>query len=504
MLSKTVSRWLAAVGVVGALVAAAMPAQAQGPAVTLTIFFTDQTIAAGSPGKIDSVIVASSKPVVLPDATVTYDATTLAGQVELSSESKAECTTPSEQVLVCERPFEEIELDQEGLAGLFDVRIAPAPTAATGASGTLKITFASTGFTPATHTATVRIGEGVDLAAGPKTKPAARPGQAFSAPVTVRNAGKTAAEGAAVVFFNDFAIEAAHRHSNCTYVGAAVRSCRFDTKLAPGGTYTASLAYALRSDTLAPGHEASEMFWLTPAELEDFTGYLRHNGFTLGTPGNGPALTLSAARAAVAGTPQADTEPTNNFGIVDVAVRGKNGADLVAIGDTLTGRAGVVVTAEVGVVNKGPATVDFNRSDEPVTKLEVAIPAGTTVVGVPDGCEVRKPGARRYLCRSGSFLQVGHPETFAFSLRIDRVVANATGTVKVLTRCDCIIFLDDLNHANNTAKILVNPTGGGGGGGGLPITGTPTGAVAAAGALLLAAGGAGLWFARRRRPRCVA
>jgi hypothetical protein len=154
------------------------------------------------------------------------------------------------------------------------------------------------------------------------------------------------------------------------------------------------------------------------------------------------------------------------------------------------------VPVTVGLVNKGPATIDFGRSGEPITNVVVTPPTGTTIVAAPSGCSAQSGGA--YRCKSGVFLQAGKPQTFQFSLRIDRVVPNATGTV-VVNGGDSPVFRRDRNPANNKAQIVANATGGTGGGG-LPVTGSALGTPLALGALLLAAGVTALAIGRRRQP----
>src|SRR6185295_12257843 len=167
----------------------ATPALAQAPAAKLSIFFLDQTIAADSAGKIDSLLLNSSQPVVLHGATAVFDATDLAGQVELAdAPGFEECTSPAAQVLKCTETLD-LEIDEFGLAGPFDVLMKPAATATTGATGTLKITLTSPGVAAATTAAKVRVGEGVDLAAGSDATATAKPGGTFTTPLTVRNAG---------------------------------------------------------------------------------------------------------------------------------------------------------------------------------------------------------------------------------------------------------------------------------------------------------------------------
>ncbi|RKN46468.1 LPXTG cell wall anchor domain-containing protein [Micromonospora endolithica] len=525
MLTHSTRRWLAGLGVAGALVAAsAGPAVAQESDVDLAVYFPDVTIAADSAGKVEYPTVYSSAPVVLHDLTVRYDYTALAGKVTVTDEDNSECTTPEANVLVCTLPYEVGIEDEWGTTGLFEALVAPTEDAADGVEGALKVSVSAKGFDSVSYESRVRVGEGVDLAAGPETTRSAAPGAKFTAPLAVRNVGETTAKGAAVVFYNDHGIRADKKYSNCTYVDDELRTCRFDEALAPGAGGAATLAYALGKDTFAPGSEWGEIIWMTPAEFEDFEAYLNSNDITIGTPGTGGDLDLAvsaaSARVSARGS-QADTQPDNNATHLEVKVTGKNSTDLEAIGAKLAGGKGAEVPATIGFRNNGPATLDYGRSGSSVTHMEVEVPKGTYAAKVSDWCfpvkgeewgEPGEPGARKYSCYTSSFVKAGEQETFDFVFRIDEVIANAAGTVKINVPCECDGgFYQDLKPANDTAKILVNATGNGGGEGGgdgddptLPITGANTALFAGLGAVLLAAGAAGFVVARRRRMRFVA
>ncbi|MEV1142598.1 LPXTG cell wall anchor domain-containing protein [Micromonospora sp. NPDC049799] len=522
MLTHSTRRWLAGLGVAGALVAAsAGPAAAEENDVELAVYLPDVTIAADTTGKVEYPTVYSSGPVVLQDLTIRYDFTALAGKVTVKEEDFSECTTPEENVLLCTLPFEAGIEDEWGLNGLFQVVIAPTADAVDGDEGALKVSASAKGFDPVSYESRVRVGEGVDLAAGPETVRSAAPGATFTAPLAVRNVGETTAKGAAVVFYNDHGIRATKKHSNCTYVGDELRTCRFDEALAPGTGGAATLAYALGKDTFAPGTEWGEIIWMTPAEFEDFEAYLGTLDITIGTPGTGDELNLAASAASArisAQGSQADTQPANNHSHLEVKVTGKNSTDLEAFGAKLAGGKGAEVDATIGFRNNGPATLDATRSGSSVTHMTVDVPKGTSAIAVPESCfpvkgeewgEPGEPGGRQYRCYTTSFLKAGEQETFEFGFRIDEVIANSAGTVKINVPCQCDGgFYQDLKPANDIAKILVNATGNGdggqGGGGSLPITGANSALVAGLGAVLLAAGGAGFVVARRRRTRFVA
>ncbi|MDQ7909673.1 LPXTG cell wall anchor domain-containing protein [Phytohabitans sp. ZYX-F-186] len=509
---RSALRVFAGLGVAGTLVATtAIPAAARA-AVELSIFFADSTIAVDGPGKVEGVIMSASEPVVLHQPTVRFDATDLDGVAEIAEEVSSDCTEESPGILVCQDPFD-VEVDEFGYSGIFDILVTAAQGATEGDEGTLRMTLTAPGLDPATTEARVRVGEGVDLAAGDAAEVSAAPGAAFTAPLRLRNAGETVAEGAVAVFFGDYGIEAGTRHSNCTYDGNYLNTCTFDQDLAAGSEYAASLASRLRPDTYAPSRDALETVWMTPAEFEDFLKFLGDNGASIGEPGDGPKLTLADAGAMRARGAQADVDPYNNSTYVEVNVTGTNGVDLEAVGATFDGAAGSTHETELGVVNRGPAVLDSSRSGEPITRVIVDVPPGTSAVEVsadcvpfagenPDWEHPGKPGGRKYQCDPGLFLAPDEELVYPFTFRIDEVVEDAAGAVTANAACECPTFPNDTDKSNDVAKILVNGTGGGGGG--LPVTGASTGLVAGAGALLLLAGAAGFVIARRRRTRFVA
>jgi LPXTG-motif cell wall-anchored protein len=524
MFTNSTRRWLAGLGVAGAFVAAsATPAVAGGSQIKLGLYFSDTTIATNSDGKIGDSRIFSSAPTVLHDVAIRYDFSDLAGKVTVGEEFGSNCSTPSEYVLLCTNPFD-VEVYEWGSTGFFDVQLKTTSEAKDGDAGTLKVTMTAAGQDPISHDAKIRVGEGVDLAAGPETKTSAAPGAAFTTPATVSNVGGTAAKGAVAIFFNDYGLNAAKHFSNCTYVGDELRTCTFDEELAVGSTFSASLPYTLGADTYAPSAKYGEIIWMTPAEFEDFQKDMDFYQETIGKPGTDGelALTQVPGKAAAQGF-QADRQPENNGTIFTVTATGKNGTDLEALGTSVTGAAGATVKATFGLRNNGPATLDYNRAGSSVTYLSFDVPQGTTAVAVPENCITRngdewgepgQPGQRHYFCYFGSVLKAGDSEMLDFSLRVDKVIANATGPVKINVTCQCDGgFARDLKPANDTAKVVVNaaPGGDGGQGGGgegdggtLPITGSNTALIAGVGALLLAAGAAGYVVSRRRRTRFVA
>ncbi|MEU1687141.1 LPXTG cell wall anchor domain-containing protein [Micromonospora sp. NPDC005707] len=520
MLTNSSRRWLAGLGVAGAFVAASASPAFAAPAAEFELFFPDVTVAADSPGVVRGAGLYSNEAAVLNDVTVRYDYRSLAGKVTLTGDSGNDCTADGDGVLVCHELFP-VTIDELYGGFLSTVVVAPTDKAATGDEGELKIDLRAADREIATSTSRLRVGEGVDLAGGADTTVKAAPGGKFQAPVTVRNVGSKDIDGVVALFDSDYGIRTKERFDNCLYVKDFLFACEFDEKIAVGGGGTTTLNYELAADTYAPGSQYSVVRFMTPSDFEDLFQVREDAGAEVARSGAGKSLSLTSLPAArSARVVQTDTDPNNNFSDLTVKVTGKNGADLAAIGASLTGKKGAVLTAALGFRNNGPATLDHLRTQSDVTFMDVTVPTGTTAVEVPVDCaprtgddaewgEAGTPGAAAYRCYPGPFAPAGETLTAEFKFRIDKVIANATGTVKVNVPCECEGgFYADLKPANDTAKVVVNaaPGGGGGQGGGgtLPITGSSTALIAGVGALLLAAGAAGYVVSRRRRTRFVA
>ena len=194
--------------------------------------------------------------------------------------------------------------------------------------------------------------------------------------------------GTALIFATDYGFASPKQFSNCFYAGDELNACTFDQELQPGVTYQAAVPYQMRPDTYAPSNQAGEFEWLTAGDYDDLIKFLGDNGYEgPGQAGSGDKLTLQAlpsksdARQAEADRP----EPREQLaGPSRSTVTGKQGTDLAAIGATVSGAAGDTVTANIGVRNNGPATVDRSRAGEAAAMAVITIPDGTKVTGAPD------------------------------------------------------------------------------------------------------------------------
>ncbi|MFG1845601.1 LPXTG cell wall anchor domain-containing protein [Micromonospora carbonacea] len=509
MLMSPIRRCLAGLGVAGVLVVASATPALAAPTANLDLYVQDATVAPDSPGTSRGLSIYTDRSTVLPDVTVRYDYRSLAGRVTLTGGGgNAECAAPEPGVLVCAEESD-IPVDEIYGGGTQPVRIVVTDKAEPGDAGDLKVSLQVAGKDRGSYTSGLRVGEGVDLAGGPDSTLAAKPGGKFEAPLTVVNVGTKAVEGVVAVFDLDHSIRTRDRFSNCLYAEDHLIACQFDEEIPAGEGRTTTLDFHLGTDTYAPSNQYGNAVFMTNGDFEDLFGQREDAGALATTRGGGPKLTLADAPTKTARAAQTDTEPGNNYTSWSIRVSGTNGTDLQAIGDTVKGEAGAVVTATVGFRNNGPATLDrVNNDHEAATHTGVELPPGTTAVGFPDNCWLRYGSTRTYLCSSDMLLVVGETYTLEFRLRIDKVVPDARGVVQVNAECECPAggsFQDDIKPANDKAWLVVNAAGSGGGGGGsLPITGSATGLIAGIGGLLLVAGIGGYLVARRRRTHFVA
>ncbi|MBQ0904263.1 LPXTG cell wall anchor domain-containing protein [Micromonospora sp. U21] len=515
-------RWLTGLGAAGALIAAsATPAVA---APTIEPYFQDATLAIGATPTSRALFLYADEPTVLSDVSVRYDYRSLATKVTVTPADGQKCTAPEPGVLVCTEPADVAlyEMAPPG-SGIYrnaakQVRIAVTDDAQLGDSGDVAVSFQAAGGRRGSYTSRVRVGEGVDLAGGPFTSLSAKPGGKFTVPLVVANAGDKTVTGFVAVFDLAYSIRTKDRFSNCRYSDNHLVSCNFDEDIPVGTGLATTLNLEFVKDTYAPANHSGYAQFMTTADFEDLTRVRTAVGARAATPGSGPKLTLAEAPGRVRQADQTDVGPGWDYTGWTIRATGKNGTDLAAIGATLKGTAGAVVTATVGFRNNGPATLDRTNGDfEAATHTDVELPPGTTAVEVPDSCWLRQ-GTRTYLCASEMLLVAGQIYTMKFRLRIDKVISNARGVVRVNAPCECPAgggFQDDIKPANDKATIVVNaPQGGGGqgdgdgdgggGGGSLPITGAPTNLIAGIGALLLVTGVGGYLLARCRSTRFVA
>ncbi|AEV88234.1 hypothetical protein ACWT_7224 [Actinoplanes sp. SE50] len=480
----------------------ATPAFAATPKINVTL--DDVAIGAGYAIKVSPVLRAD-REVELTGAVMTYQLTgTPAGVTLANPDEFGDCASQTPTTLVCKQPFG-ISIGPYGVMGYLEGALKASRTTPIGSTGKLTATFAADGVAPIKSTANVVVAEGVDLVAGKPDKHKVKVGETFTGTVTVTNKSDKTVHGVGLSGYADYAYEPTAQFSNCSYHEIRM-NCRFDQDLEPGATYALEFPFRVRTDTAAPSGGAAEYKWLPVGDYDAQTKALKT------TAGTGGMLKLTKVAAATSRARQTDTNPDDNWSLIDVDVTGQQSTDIAAIGDKVSGAAGTVVNATVGVRNNGPATRDTNHAGDAASVLRVTIPAGAKVTTVPDGCAVATDWlqsdkkAVQYVCSTGYLFRVGETVSWTFGLKIDKVVPGASGAVEANPACECDIFSKDTDKSNDKALLVLNPAGGTGGTGGsdgpgLPITGPQGAAIAGAGGLLVAAGAVSFLIARRRRTR---
>ncbi|MFG3556766.1 cell wall anchor protein [Micromonospora sp. NPDC047557] len=517
-------RWLAAMAVVGLLAtaSAAQPVAAVGapaagqPVAALGLYANSAIVAPGGPRKW--VALHSLAPQSLGTYTVRVDRSGVTAFADVAEgEGRRTCTTEG-PVITCV-----IDGANEPDQDLLTLGVTARPDAQVGQRGELALTVTAPGVGTATYRSTVSIGEGVDLATAPDVDLNGTLGSTVTLPLSVTNRGATTAHGLVLYLYGFNGLTPAKRYENCEYVDLdqdnSPFACTFDDSLAPGETVAVDSTFAgtVGADTWAPNLYYNFGYWFTPADWEEFQSQYRP-AEPLGPKGTDPALTLvPATDTQVRGLGQTDTRFVNNDTTITLTVAGDQRADVAAVGATVSGAVGATVATTVGYVNNGPARAGDSGQQGLAVTTRVTLPAGVTAVTVPNSCvdptdeEWRpgKPGARLYECSGPGGIAQGERMGFEFGLRIDRA-GSQTGAVALRTRSGSGPIAD-LNPANDTATILINPKGGnpngnggnpngggGGDGGSLPITGTPVGLIAVVGALLVGIGAGGFLLTRRR------
>ncbi|MFB7333237.1 hypothetical protein ACFC00_16480 [Streptomyces adustus] len=373
------------------------------------------------------------------DGRLTVDISGLTGVAEVTWPDNC---TPNGTTAVCDVPV------VPGLGADYEdqvmLKVRAADGAAVGAHGTIAYEATATGGPDGTLTAphasfdtTLTVGSGPDLAIAPVADiKDGQPGDLRTIPLKITNNGNESANGFTVQLYASYGLTDLTRYDACTYTTTdgtdyapmAKVVCTFDQVLAPGDSFELPEPLTVR---------------LTPHALNERLDIDVE-------PGGGAQ----------------DIDSQNDYTIVQIAAA--NTADFSVTGDAITGAAGATATAKLTFKNNGPAWFGNLGSGDPVARVRLIVPQGTTVTGVPSDCIARtldgasyptRTGAPRYDCKLPYWVLENAQSTVAFSVRIDTVVPGATGAVSIHPAYGEFgqwPFDFDPNLTNNTALLTVN------------------------------------------------
>ncbi|MGV9705403.1 hypothetical protein [Streptomyces sp. NPDC003483] len=329
-----------------------------------------------------------------------------------------------------------------------------------------------------------------------------KPGSTFDAPVTFTNTGTAAANKVWLSYAVTRGLSHTELPSNCiryeipSFDEAPSKSeavCKFDQTVKPATVYATEKALTLK----ALDHALYDRLRVTVETSEPSLG----DNASEPVRGTGPAVKLVEQPGATPAGPRDNQHP--DWDAADIKVTADNTADFAVASARANGAVGDTVALAVKFTDAGPGWVlrDGNVS---VTKVRIKMPAGTTVTKAHGYCD--KVATGTYECgTSQSWVDEGKGETYTFSLRIDKAVPGAKGSVALAGESRPF----DKNTTNDTAPITLDLTGGGGSTSGsatptadgdLASTGSgATLAIVGAAAAAIAAGTGAVLVARRRR-----
>ncbi|MBY8876285.1 hypothetical protein [Actinacidiphila acidipaludis] len=290
-------------------------------------------------------------------------------------------------------------------------------------------------------------------------------GSTVSEPLEFTNRGDRPAAAAQALLMASPGLTFADHFANCTYSSvpndrqAEEALCTFPGPIqigehvalaTPVRLNVTSTAYATYLDALtAPKGDPS-----IAAQTADRT-------WTKGTDTNLGLTVLDPGQAGTvpAGKVSLDfTDGSSDYAVA--SLRAVNTADFSVTGSSAQAAVGSTVEMDFSMLNNGPATI-FNRGGDGIG-VSVTPPPGTTIVGSSANCQPSQSDNPQvtahgpYACNGGYLVPAGQATSFSLTLRVDSVVAGATGTAAMDWGDPSWRPDYDQNAADDSATLTLN------------------------------------------------
>ncbi|WP_323186592.1 hypothetical protein [Streptomyces sp. NBC_00878] len=379
--------------------------------------------------QLDLGLYHDNSTFTVTDGRITVDVSGLAGVAEVTW---PENCTPSGTTAVCVMP--DVPVVGEGDNKQIHLTVRAADGAERGAQGRITYEATATGgpggvlVAEESSETTLTVASGPDLSIRDEAPIGeTEPGTTETIPFALSNKGNETSNGFTLTMYASYGLDFVSKYPECTYTASipvAHATCTFDEVLAPGDSF--ELPEPLKVAIAA--HAFNERLDLSVE------------------PGAGAT----------------DLWDDDNY--VALQIGADNTADFAVRGAEVTGAAGDTVTATLAFRNKGPAWVANLGSGDAVALVDLRVPQGTTVTGVPSDCSPRtleggyypgSTGAPRYVCALPHWVTENSETTYDFRLRVDTVVPGASGAVTLRPEWG-EGFPFDPDSTNNSASLVVN------------------------------------------------
>jgi hypothetical protein len=263
-------------------------------------------------------------------------------------------------------------------------------------------------------------------------------GSTVSEPLEFTNRGDRPAAAAQALLMASPGLAFADHYANCAYSSipddreAEEALCTFPGPIQLGEHV--ALATPVRLD-VTPTAYATYLDAITaPMGDPSITALTADRTWTQGIGGTLGLTVLDPGQPTTAPVGKVSLQFTDGSSDYAVAsLRAVNTAEFAVTGASAQAAQGATVEMNFSMADNGPATI-FNRGGDGVG-VTVTPPPGTTVMGSSANCwpsqsdnpEVTAHGP--YACSAGYLIPAGQVTSFSLTLRVDSVVAGATGTI---------------------------------------------------------------------------